>query len=142
MLRVDKFRYIGFNKEKRLYMFKSHKDKLYYARREHIPNDIKLIKNFEYIGLVINNKPNIGYIMLGFNNKSLCRYAREVIKYKKHSSIEMLENYRKVFLEDKKLAKYVYRQSGISNKLLITDETLANYVSKYIIELCMSTTLV
>ena len=134
MLGIKKFKYVGYRNNRHTFICKE-SDKIYHPVLTYVPMK-GFKKNYLYLGIVIKNKPNVGYILLGVDKMSLCEYAKSILDKKISMSTYMIEVYRKVFLEDKQASKYVYVNSGVNNKLLITDKILEEYISKYIISLC------
>ena len=134
MLGIKKFKYVGYRNNRHTFTCKE-SDKIYHPVLTYIPKK-SFNKNQTYLAIVIKNKPNVGFILLGVDDMPLCEYAKAILNNDINISIYMMEVYRKVFLEDKQASKYVYIHSGINNKLLVTDRILKEYVSKYIVSSC------
>lgn len=134
MLGIKKFRYVGYRNNRHVFTCKE-SDKIYHPVLTYIPKK-GFNKNQTYLGIVIKNKPSKGFILLGVDKIPLCEYAKAVLNKDIELSVYMSEVYRKVFLEDKQASKYVYVNSGVNNKLLVTDKILEEYISKYILSLC------
>ena len=134
MLGIKKFRYVGYRNNRHVFTCKE-SDKIYHPVLTYIPKK-GFNKNQTYLAIVIKNKPKVGFILLGIDKMSLCEYAKAILDKDIEISIYMMEVYRKVFLEDKQASKYVYVNSGVNNKLLVTDKILKEYISRYILSLC------
>jgi len=138
MLGIKIFKYIGSPNGIPTFTVNYNNKKYYVENVQDLPNTT-FIKNFLYVGIIKRNTPKEGYIKLGVNGKSICKYAKEVLKLKKHYDKEMEELYRKVYVEDKKVAKYIYDNLNIKNKLQVDDGILLRGISRYIITLCWKT---
>ena len=134
MLGIKKFKYAGYRNNRHTFVCKEF-DKIYHPVLTYIPKK-GFDKNQTYLAIIIKNKPNVGFILLGINKMSLCEYAEALLNKNIKISVYMLEIYRRIFLEDKHVSKYVYVNSNINNKLLATDKLLPEYVSRYIVSLC------
>jgi len=138
MLGIKFFKYIGTTNGMPTFTVNYNNKKYYVENVQDLPNRT-FIKNFLYVGIIKRNTPNEGYIKLGVNGKSICKYAKEVLKLKKHYDKEMEDLYKKVYIEDKKVSKYIYDTFNLKNKLQVDDRILLRGVSRYIITLCWKT---
>jgi len=138
MLGIRIFKYIGSPNGIPTFTVNYNNKKYYVENVQDLPNTT-FIKNFLYVGIIKRNTPNEGYIKLGVNGKSIYKYAKEVLRSKRHYNKEMEELYRKVYIEDKKVSKYIYDTFNIKNKLQVDDKILLRGVSRYIIKLYWKT---